>query len=222
MSVARLAGWGTAPGPPGPILVSSQAFRPYRTKRLVDLALLTAVALPALLVGLVCTLAVRLTSRGPVLFRQERVGLGGKPFVVEKFRTMVDDDNPVFPDATRITSAGRWLRRLSLDELPQLLNVWRGEMSVVGPRPTLAYQVERYDDRQAARLCVRPGLTGLAQIRGRNELAWEERIEHDLEYVQTQSVWLDLRIVVQTVAPLLTGRGAEGHPTTDPLAVPAE
>jgi lipopolysaccharide/colanic/teichoic acid biosynthesis glycosyltransferase len=217
----RLSGWGRPPGPPDPALVASQPFRPYRTKRLVDLALLAVVAVPALLVGAACAVAVRLTSRGPVLFLQERVGLGGQPFVVWKFRTMVNDDNPVFPDADRITSAGRWLRRLSLDELPQLVNVWRGEMSVVGPRPTLAYQVERYDDRQAARLCVRPGLTGLAQVRGRNALSWGERIEHDLEYVQTQSPWLDARIVVDTVVPLLTGRGAEGHPTDDPLAATA-
>lgn len=98
--------------------------------------------------------------------------MGGEPFMVWKFRTMVDGDNPMFPDATRITGPGRILRRLSLDELPQLLNVVAGEMSVVGPRPTLAYQVERYDDHQRRRLAVRPGLTGLAQISGRNSLNW--------------------------------------------------
>jgi lipopolysaccharide/colanic/teichoic acid biosynthesis glycosyltransferase len=185
------------------------------------LALLAVVALPAAALGAGCALAVRLTSRGPVLFRQRRVGIGGHEFEVLKFRTMVAGDNPVFPDATRITSAGRWLRRLSLDELPQLVNVARGEMSVVGPRPTLPYQAERYDDRQWRRLDVRPGLTGLAQIRGRNSLSWADRIEYDLEYVQRQSVWLDLSILAGTLRVVLTGEGAEGHPTDDPLAVSA-
>jgi lipopolysaccharide/colanic/teichoic acid biosynthesis glycosyltransferase len=131
---------------------------------------------------------------------------------------MVHGDNPIFPDADRITSVGRVLRRLSLDELPQLVNVARGDMSIVGPRPTLAYQVERYTDEQRLRLAVRPGLTGLAQIWGRNALAWAERIEHDVEYVRTQSLLLDLRIMLGTAIVMLTGRGAEGHPEDDPLA----
>src|SRR5262249_27753956 len=153
------------------------------------------------------------------LFRQERIGMDGEPFEVLKFRTMVAGDNPIFPDATRITSAGRVLRRFSLDELPQLLNVARGDMSVVGPRPTLAYQVARYSDHQRLRLCVRPGLTGLAQVRGRNALSWSERIEHDVEYVRTQSVVVDAGIVLATASVLLAGKGAEGHPVDDPLAV---
>ena len=165
-------------------------------------------------------LAVKLTSRGPVFFRQKRVGMNASPFEVMKFRTMVDGDNPIFPDATRITSAGRWLRRLSLDELPQLINVARGEMSVVGPRPTLQYQVDRYDDHQRLRLCVRPGLTGLAQIRGRNNLSWAQRIDFDIEYVRTQSLWVDIKILFGTVRVLLSGEGAEGHPQDDPLATP--
>lgn len=192
--------------------------RPYRGKRVVDLALLAVVALPALVIGAACAVAVKLTSKGPVLFRQERVGMGGRPFTILKFRTMVHGDNPIFPDAGRITSVGRWLRRLSLDELPQLVNVARGEMSIVGPRPTLQYQVDRYDERQRGRLAVRPGLTGLAQVRGRNALSWHERIEYDLEYVRTQSPLLDLRLVLATIKPMLTGEGAEGHPTDDPLA----
>jgi lipopolysaccharide/colanic/teichoic acid biosynthesis glycosyltransferase len=191
---------------------------PYRGKRLLDLAVLAIVAVPAAIVGLLCALAVRGTSRGPALFTQERVGMDGEPFIVFKFRTMVHGDNPIFPDADRITSVGRVLRRLSLDELPQLVNVARGDMSIVGPRPTLAYQVERYTDEQRLRLAVRPGLTGLAQIRGRNALAWAERIEHDVEYVRTQSLLLDLRIILGTAIVMLTGRGAEGHPEDDPLA----
>jgi lipopolysaccharide/colanic/teichoic acid biosynthesis glycosyltransferase len=155
-----------------------------------------------------------------VFFRQERVGMRGTTFRVWKFRTMVDGDNPIFPDATRITTAGKVLRRLSLDELPQLLNVATGEMSVVGPRPTLPYQVERYDDHQRLRLAVRPGLTGLAQISGRNSLPWSERIDFDVTYVETQSVREDLRILARTAWTLLSGDGIEGHPTDDPLAAP--
>jgi lipopolysaccharide/colanic/teichoic acid biosynthesis glycosyltransferase len=195
-------------------------FPPYAGKRAVDVVLLAVVGVPALILGAACAVAVRLTSKGPVLFRQERVGRDGEPFELLKFRTMVVGDNPIFPDATRITSAGRVLRRFSLDELPQLLNVARGEMSVVGPRPTLAYQVKRYSDRQRLRLCVRPGLTGLAQVRGRNSLSWSARIELDVEYVETQSIAVDARIVVATVTVLLSGAGAEGHPTDDPLARP--
>ena len=193
---------------------------PYHGKRLVDLALLALVALPAALVAIPCAIAVRLTSPGPILFRQERVGRDGRTFMMIKFRTMTAGDNPIFPDADRITSAGRVLRRTSLDELPNLLNVWRGEMSIVGPRPTLGYQVERYTDHQRGRLAVNPGLTGLAQIRGRNALSWPQRIEHDLEYVATQSAVLDVRICLATVRVALTGAGVEGHPGDDPLASP--
>jgi lipopolysaccharide/colanic/teichoic acid biosynthesis glycosyltransferase len=194
------------------------AFPPYRGKRALDLVLVAVLAVPAGLLGVACAIAVRLTSRGPVFFRQERIGRDGEPFLVWKFRTMVAGDNPIFPDATRITSAGRWLRRLSLDELPQLLNVAAGEMSIVGPRPTLAYQVARYDQRQRLRLCVRPGLTGWAQVNGRNALDWPARIELDVAYVQTQSLRLDLQILLATVRVVLTGDGAEGHPQQDPLA----
>jgi hypothetical protein len=116
--------------------------RPYRGKRAFDLFVLALVALPAAALGALCVIAVRLTSPGPVLFRQTRVGRDGRPFEMVKFRTMVVGDNPIIPDTARITSAGRWLRRSSLDELPNLVNVARGEMSIVGPRPTLAYQVE--------------------------------------------------------------------------------
>ena len=144
--------------------------------------------------------------------------------MVWKFRTMVHDgnENPVHPDAKRITSAGRVLRRASLDELPQLINVVRGEMSVVGPRPTLRYQVDRYDDHQLGRLAVRPGLTGLAQVRGRNASTWPERIELDLEYVERQSPWFDVQLLLKTVGALVSGSGIEGHPLDDPIARPEE
>ena len=203
---------------PTPEQVALLPFPPYRGKRALDLVLLVVGVLPAALVGACCALAVACTSRGPVLFRQERIGMAGVPFEVLKFRTMRTGVNPTFPDADRITRVGHVLRRLSLDELPQLVNVWRGEMSIVGPRPTLAYQVERYDDRQRARLCVPPGLTGLAQVSGRNALPWSERIDFDIEYVQRQSLLFDLRLLVRTVSTVLTGAGVEGHPTDDPIA----
>ena len=178
---------------------------PYAGKRLFDLAVLAVVAIPAALVGGCCAAAVALTSRGPVFFRQERVGMDGRPFEVWKFRTMLQGDNPVFPDASRITAVGALLRRLSLDELPQLINVARGEMSVVGPRPTLAYQVERYDEHQRRRLAVRPGLTGLAQVSGRNSLPWAERIELDITYVERQSPTYDLQLLWRTISTILSG-----------------
>ena len=191
----------------------------YAGKRAVDLLLLLALALPALLIALPSACAIRLTSPGPVLFRQERIGLGGRPFQLYKFRTMVAGENPVFPDASRITRVGRLLRRLSLDEIPQLLNVARGEMSVIGPRPTLAYQVERYDEEQRRRLSVNPGVSGWAQLQGRNEIPWAKRIELDLEYIdRIQGPGADIRILLRSIASALRGGGVEGHPADDPLA----
>ena len=151
------------------------------------------------------------------MFKQERVGLHGNNFQVFKFRSMVDGDNPLVPDPTRITRVGAVLRRWSLDELPQLINVARGEMSAVGPRPTVASQVERYSVDQARRLTVRPGLTGLAQVSGRNSLAWADRIELDLVYVDSRSLRRDVSILVRTVSTVLTGDGAEGHDADDPM-----
>ena len=195
--------------------------RGYRGKRQLDISLLAAIALPAAIVVAICAIAIRVSSRGPVLFRQERVGLDGKPFQVLKLRTMRNDDaKSPFPEADRITPVGRLLRRLSLDELPQLWNVARGEMSIVGPRPTLAYQVARYSPEQRGRLAVRPGLTGLAQVSGRNVLDWGKRIELDLEYVRRQSLRLDLAILARTVPALLRGSGTAGHPEDDPIAAP--
>ena len=146
----------------------------------------------------------------------------GRRFQVLKFRTMVHDPggNPKFPDADLITPVGRVLRRLSLDELPQLINVLRGDMSVVGPRPTLQYQVELYDDFQRRRLEVRPGLTGLAQINGRNSLRWDDRIVWDVKYVDAASLRLDVQILLRTLRVVLMGEGVEGHPTDDAIANP--
>jgi lipopolysaccharide/colanic/teichoic acid biosynthesis glycosyltransferase len=156
-------------------------------------------------------LAIKLEDRGPVLYRQRRVGRGGEEFELLKLRTMVVGAETqgagwaVNRGDPRITDVGRLLRRLSLDEAPQLWNVVRGEMSLIGPRPTLAYQVERYTDRQRRRLEVKPGITGWAQIHGRARLPWEERIELDVWYVENHSPWLDLKILLRTPLALFGG-----------------
>lgn len=192
--------------------------RPYRGKRVFDLTVLAVLALPAGILGGLSALAVKLDDGGPVLFRQERVGLGGDCFRVLKLRTMLHGEvNPLFPDSSRITCSGRILRRLSLDELPQLLNVLRGDMSIVGPRPTLVYQVARYSPDQRRRLAVRPGLTGWAQVKGRNNLRWADRIALDLEYLDTQSPLTDFKILLMSVK-VVFGGDVGGHPLDDPLA----
>lgn len=164
---------------------------------------------------LAIALLIRLDSDGPVFFRQERAGKGGVPFRIFKFRTMYTAPRPVrgFQSTAdpRITRVGRWLRRLSLDELPQLINVVRGEMSLIGPRPALVYQIERYDARQRRRLAVRPGISGWAQVNGRNSLAWEEKIEFDVWYVDHCSFWLDVRIVLKTFRAVLDQSGLYFH-----------
>ena len=158
-------------------------------------------------------LAVKLEDGGPVFYRQVRVGKDGRDFELLKLRTMIVGAETqgagyaVAEGDSRITRAGRFLRRLSIDELPQLWNVLRGEMSLVGPRPTLRYQVDRYDERQRHRLDVKPGLTGWAQVNGRAALLWEERIELDLWYVEHASLRLDLRILGLTARMLVTGHG---------------
>jgi lipopolysaccharide/colanic/teichoic acid biosynthesis glycosyltransferase len=155
--------------------------------------------------------AIKLDDRGPVFYRQRRVGLQGREFELLKLRTMevgaeargaglaVNEGDP------RITRVGRVLRRLSLDELPQLWNVVRGDMSLIGPRPTLAYQVERYTARQRRRLEVKPGITGWAQIHGRARLPWNDRIELDVWYVEHRSPFLDLKILARTPLALFAG-----------------
>jgi lipopolysaccharide/colanic/teichoic acid biosynthesis glycosyltransferase len=156
-------------------------------------------------------LAVKLEDRGPVLYRQTRVGKDGRDFELLKLRTMVvgaehiGAGHAVNRGDSRITRAGRILRRLSLDELPQLWNVVRGEMSLIGPRPTLRYQVDRYDERQLHRLDVKPGITGWAQIHGRAALPWAERIELDLWYVEHHSAAVDLKILLRTPLALFGG-----------------
>jgi lipopolysaccharide/colanic/teichoic acid biosynthesis glycosyltransferase len=179
------------------------------TKRALDvLGATVGLTLSAPLL-LASAIAVRLEDHGPVCFCQERVGQDGRPFQVLKLRTMVVDAHTqgagyaVDKGDSRITRVGSLLRKTSLDELPQLWNVLRGEMSLVGPRPTLAYQVEKYSERQRRRLEVKPGLTGWAQVNGRASLSWPERIELDVWYVEHRSLALDLRILLRTVSVLL-------------------
>lgn len=163
-------------------------------------------------------LLVRLRLGSPVLFSQLRPGLWGRPFMMLKFRTMTSErgaDGELLPDERRLTGLGRWLRQTSLDELPELWNVLVGDMSLVGPRPLLMQYLERYTPRQARRHEVRPGITGWAQVNGRNAITWEEKFELDVWYVDKHSMALDFKILWMTMVAVLSGRGvaAPGHAT---------
>ena len=185
-------------------------------KRILDLSL-CCLALPiALPLIAICALAVRLSSPGPVLFRQERLGINRTLFEMLKFRSMYvnapdlrNSDGSTFNGAqdSRVTPVGRFLRKTSLDEVPQLINVLRGEMSFVGPRPDLPDAIQHYRPKDHFRLSVLPGITGLPQVRGRNTLTWEVRREMDVEYAETRSLWLDIRIILMTFPAVLFSRG---------------
>jgi lipopolysaccharide/colanic/teichoic acid biosynthesis glycosyltransferase len=157
--------------------------------------------------------AIRLESRGHPIYRQRRVGMGGREFDLLKLRTMVDGAEhigaglAINQDDPRVTRVGALLRRTSLDELPNLVNVVRGDLSLIGPRPTIPIQVAQYSERQRGRLAIRPGITGWAQVNGRASLPWSERIELDLYYIEHRSLALDLRILARTVAMVLGGSG---------------
>jgi lipopolysaccharide/colanic/teichoic acid biosynthesis glycosyltransferase len=186
---------------------------PLAVPRAFDIVI-AAIALVVLSpVLLVAAVAIRLGSRGPVIYRQQRVGKDGREFELLKLRTMEQGSDPVgvgrvVPrDDPRVTAAGRLLRRTSLDEIPNLVNVLRGEMAIVGPRPTIPAQVKDYTPRQHRRHEVRPGLTGWAQVQGRAGIPWEERIELDVEYVDRRGLALDLRILAKTTWLLVTGHG---------------
>lgn len=187
-------------------------------KRLFDLGLSAVCLLLLSPVLLLTGLLVRLKIGSPVFFRQTRPGMYGQPFQILKFRTMtdaVDGHGQLLPDEERLTSFGKFLRSTSVDELPELINVLRGEMSLVGPRPLLMRYLPRYTPEQARRNLARPGITGLAQVRGRNSLTWEDRFALDVEYVDNWSVWLDIKILVETVKIVLKrdGINMEGHAT---------
>jgi lipopolysaccharide/colanic/teichoic acid biosynthesis glycosyltransferase len=182
-------------------------------RRALDVAVSSLALMLAAPVLALAILAIRLESPGPVIYRQRRVGLGGRTFDVLKLRTMVDGAEhmgaglAVNENDSRITRVGAFLRRTSLDELPNLLNVLRGEMSLIGPRPTIPVQVQSYSERQRGRLAVKPGITGWAQVHGRASLPWSERIELDLYYIAHRSVWLDLKIIWRTALMVLGGSG---------------
>ena len=181
-----------------------------RALDLLVASILLVLAAPFLLAA---TVAIRLESHGPAFYRQRRVGRQGEPFQLWKLRTMVPGAEAmgagiyVLEGDPRITRVGRLLRRLSLDELPNLLNVLEGDMALVGPRPTIQEQVDRYTDRQRRRLEVKPGITGWAQVNGRTSLPWPERIELDVWYVEHRSMRLDTRILMKTARMLATGHG---------------
>ena len=189
-----------------------------RAKRLIDIvaAMLGLILLSPVIVA--TALVVRRRLGSPVLFRQRRPGLHGQPFTLVKFRTMRDDrdaDGRLLDDAQRLTQTGRRLRSTSLDELPELWNVVRGEMSLVGPRPLLTSYLDRYSPEQARRHAARPGITGWSQVNGRNAAPWEDRLAMDVWYVDHWSLYLDLRILARTVRSVLRREGisAEGHAT---------
>jgi len=182
-------------------------------RRAIDVVVSAALLVLGLPLLAAATIAIRLESPGPALYRQRRVGLDGRPFDMLKLRTMVDGAEhigaglAVNENDSRITRVGALLRRSSLDELPNLLNVLRGEMSLIGPRPTVPVQVAQYTPRQRRRLAVKPGLTGWAQVNGRASLPWGERIELDLYYIEHRSPALDLQILLRTPALVLGGGG---------------
>ena len=187
-------------------------------KRFFDLAIIllaSPIWIPVLLLLALCVWAA---LGSPILFRQSRPGLNGRIFDLWKFRTMTDArdaEGNLLPDAQRLTRFGRWLRSISLDELPEVLNVLKGDMSLVGPRPLLVQYLDRYTPEQMRRHEVRPGITGWAQVRGRNALLWDEKFKLDVWYVDHQSLWLDLRILALTVGQVLrrTGISAAGEAT---------
>jgi lipopolysaccharide/colanic/teichoic acid biosynthesis glycosyltransferase len=197
------------------------------SKRLVDIVgSITGLVVASPVLAIVAV-AVRLRLGRPVLFRQVRPGLHGRPFTLYKFRTMtdaVDGEGRALPDADRLTRFGRWLRASSLDELPELINVLRGDMSLVGPRPLLMEYLPHYSEEQARRHDVRPGLTGWAQVNGRNATTWEFRLAADVWYVDNWSLRLDARILLATAREVLRRRGVsqDGHVTMPRFDEPAD
>ena len=192
----------------------------YCIKRILDI-IISGIALLLLSpVFLILAILVRVKLGSPVLFSQERPGKNEKVFRMYKFRSMTDarDANgDLLPDEERLTHFGMMLRATSLDELPELWNIFKGDMSIVGPRPLLVRYLPRYNERQRRRHEVRPGLTGWAQVNGRNAISWEQKFEYDVEYVEKESFWLDIKILVMTVGKVLhrSGISQEGNATME-------
>ena len=177
------------------------------------IAILFLIAIPVLIV---VPIVIKLTSKGPVMYNAVRIGKDQKPFKMYKFRTMIveqyDADGNEIMSEDRITKIGRILRKTSLDELPQLFNILNGTMSIVGPRPMLDYQAPRCEGDEVLRFAVRPGMTGLAQAKGRNNISWVERIQYDIEYVKTFSFWLDIKVIFGTALMVFKHTGTEVKP----------
>lgn len=194
-------------------------------KRLFDIVVAALMLLLLSPVFLVIALMVWITMGSPILFRQVRPGLNGQPFTLYKFRTMTDardEYGRLLPDTQRLTKLGRFLRSTSLDELPELLNVLKGDMSLVGPRPLLMKYMPYFTQRERIRFSVRPGITGLAQVNGRNKLSWNERLELDVQYVEQWSFKLDLQILWRTVWCVLGRSGVEVDPRATMLDLDEE
>jgi len=195
-------------------------------KRLLDLVLASAALVVSAPLLIAITVLVRVFLGSPVLFRQVRPGYKGRPFTCLKFRTMTnqrDSNGRLLPDEMRLTALGRCLRSFSLDELPELINVLRADMSLVGPRPLLMEYLPRYTPEQARRHGVKPGITGWAQVNGRNALTWEKKFEYDIWYVDNRSLWLDLKILVLTLWKAIKREGISqpGHATMPELTAVA-
>lgn len=177
-----------------------------KLKRLFDLVVAFGALVALSPVMLALAMMIRMQLGSPVLFRQLRPGLNGKPFEMFKFRTMreaVDADGKSLPDSERLTDFGRFLRAASLDELPELWNVFKGDMSLVGPRPLLMEYLEYYTEEELLRHKVRPGVTGLAQINGRNTITWEDKLRLDVDYVKTRNFWFDIKIIAKTILKVI-------------------
>ncbi|GAA0343305.1 sugar transferase [Oceanobacillus oncorhynchi subsp. oncorhynchi] len=188
-------------------------------KRTLDLILALALAIPLGVVGIIVAILIKLDNKGAIFFKQERVGKNGKVFKIYKFRTMIENAMNVgsglstFEGDPRVTKVGSLLRKTSLDEIPQLINVIKGEMSFVGPRPPVPYHPKKYEDysnKDKKRFTVRPGITGYAQVKGRNSLTWAERFVFDNEYVDSQNLWLDIKIVFLTFHKIIKSENIHG------------
>jgi len=189
-------------------------------KRIIDILISNALLLIFLPLLLLISIINMLFYKGKILFIQDRTGYKGKVFKIIKFKTMndkVDANGELLSDGERLTVFGRFLRSSSLDELPTLWNILLGHMSLVGPRPLLVKYLDRYDDNQLRRLEVKPGLTGLAQVNGRNSISWEKKFEYDVWYIDNRSLKLDLKIIFKTIGQVIRGKGIshKGHPTME-------
>ena len=196
----------------------------YFIKRSVDVIISLFILAVLFPINILIALSIKIDDPGPVFFRQERAGQNKRIFKIFKFRTMISGAEKkgagvfVEENDSRITRVGKFLRQTSLDELPQLFNIIKGEMSLVGPRPTLPYQVENYNQEQLRRLLMKPGITGWAQVNGRSSLTWPERIELDLWYIDNWSLWLDLKILVKTVLVVFKRNNLYRTDYNDPIS----